>query len=94
MKDKKITISAYNPFDYLETQEEVRDFLQDALNDEDPRVFINALSHWVKYHGIADVAQSTGLNRESLYKTVNGVTNPRWKTVHKIFIFLKKSYAL
>ena len=33
----------YNPFDYLETREEVNDYLNDAFQDEDPHLFIVAL---------------------------------------------------
>lgn len=40
----------YNPFDYLQTEDEIRDFLQEASKDEDPQVYVVALSHWLNYH--------------------------------------------
>lgn len=40
----------YNPFDYLQTDAEIRDFMQDAWADEDSQVFVVALSHWLSYH--------------------------------------------
>jgi len=35
----------YNPFDYLETQEEINEYLTDAFQDEDPRLFIVVLGY-------------------------------------------------
>ena len=58
----------FNPFDYMQTQ----------------KVFIDALSHLVKKHGVADIAETIGVNRESLYKSFNGKVSPRWDTVRKV----------
>ncbi len=74
----------FNPFDYMETQEEINAFLRECLEDDDPNVFITALGHLVKRHGVSDVAEETGLSRESLYKTFNGKTQPKWSTVFKV----------
>ncbi len=90
----KIKTSPFNPFDYFETNEEIQAFLQDALHDENPEVFVTVLGHWVRHHGVAEVAESTGLNRESLYKTLSGKTKPSWATVHKLLLLLRKNYAL
>ncbi|MGV3000841.1 addiction module antidote protein [Vibrio sp.] len=76
--------SPFNPFDYMETQEEINDFLRECLEDDDPTVFVSALGHLVKKHGMADVAEVTGLSRESLYKTFNGKTQPKWNTIYKV----------
>ncbi len=38
----------YNPFDFIDTQEEINKFLTECLNDEDPQVFIEALGYLVK----------------------------------------------
>ncbi|WP_440590107.1 helix-turn-helix domain-containing transcriptional regulator [Pseudoalteromonas shioyasakiensis] len=37
----------------------------------------------MKKHGVSDVARSTGLNRESIYK-INGKIKPRWETIFKL----------
>lgn len=74
----------FNPFDYMETQEEINEFLRECLEDDDPSVFVSALGHLVKKHGVADVAEVTGLSRESLYKTFNGKTQPKWSTIFKV----------
>jgi probable addiction module antidote protein len=78
----------YNPFDYLETQAEINDFMTECFQDEDPQIFVNALGHLLKKHGVSDVAETTGFSRESLYKSFNGVTQPKWNTVRKIMTAL------
>lgn len=79
-----IKTTPHNPFDYFETQAEINDFLRDCFNDEDPRVFPEALGFLIKKHGMADVAEATGLNRENLYRSFNGKTQPKWDTVSRV----------
>ncbi|WP_025562439.1 addiction module antidote protein [Psychromonas sp. SP041] len=76
--------SPFNPFDYMKTQDEINTFLRECLEDDDPNVFVSALGHLVKAHGVTDVAEVTGLSRESLYKTFNGKTQPKWDTIFKV----------
>lgn len=76
--------SPFNPFDYFETQAEINSYLSELLRDEDPRLFISALGHLAKKHGMSDVARACNVNRESLYKSFNGDISPRWDTVLKV----------
>ena len=76
--------SPFNPFDYMKTQDEINTFLRECLEDDDPNIFVSALGHLVKAHGVTDVAEVTGLSRESLYKTFNGKTQPKWDTIFKV----------
>ena len=77
-------VTPFNPVDYMETQAEINEYLSEAYRDEDPNIFIVALGNVAKHHGMADTAQETGLNRESLYKTFSGKVKPRWETVHRL----------
>lgn len=79
-----IKTTEFNPFDYMDTQDEIREFLRECLENEDPNVFVSALGHLVKRHGVSNVAEITGLSRESLYKTFNGKTQPKWSTIFKV----------
>ena len=38
----------------------------------------------VKKHGVSDIANATGLNRESSYKAVNGKTKTRCETFFQV----------
>lgn len=75
---------SYNPFDYLETQEEINEYLNDAFQDDDPRLFIVALGYLAKKKGMSKVAKDAGLNRESLYRTLSENGRPQFATIRKV----------
>lgn len=77
-------LTEYNPFDHLLREDEFSQYLTDAYEDEDPAVFVVALGHAIKHKGVAQVATAAGLNRESLYKVINGQVQPKWDTIHRL----------
>lgn len=77
-------LTEYNPFDHLLREDELSQYLTDAYEDEDPAVFVVALGHAIKHKGVAQVATAAGLNRESLYKVINGQVQPKWDTIHRL----------
>ena len=79
-----IKTKPFNPIEMLHSGKEIAEFLTDAYNDDDPAVFIASLGHVVKHRGVTEVANATGLNRESLYKAFNGKAQPKWDTVHRL----------
>ena len=80
----KVKTSPYNPLDYLETKEEVNEYLGNAFMDDDPQIFLIALGHIAKKKGMTKIAKETGLNRESLYKSLSGDGNPKFTTISKV----------
>ena len=66
----------WNPFDYLKTPEEINEYLADAFLDEDPKIFVVALGYLARKKGMTELARLTGVNRESLYKSLSGNGNP------------------
>lgn len=79
----------YNPIDYLESEDEIMSYLNDAyLNDayldDDPGVFVVALGNFARHYGISRLSSETGLNRESLYKAFSGSVQPKWDTIQRV----------
>ena len=74
----------FDAADYLDSEETIAEFLTAALEDEDPAVFLAAISAVAKARGIAGIASSTGLGRESLYKALAPGAKPRYDTIIKI----------
>ena len=74
----------YNPVDYLKSDQEIMDYLNDAYHNDDPGVFIIALGHFAKHYGISKLSRETGLNRESLYKAFSGSVQPKWDTIQRV----------
>ena len=89
-----IEATPFNPVDFLENDAEIAVYLTEAYQDENSTVFIVALGHVVKHKGLAQLAEETGLNRESLYKTFNGKVQPKWDTVHRLLKAMKVEFAI
>ena len=90
----KTETKPYNPLNFFQSDEEVCEYLTQAFMDEDPDMFIIALGHVARHRGIAQLANDTGLNRESLYKALSGKTQPKWNTVQRIIKALNMSVHL
>lgn len=80
----KTKVSPFNPVDYLETDEEIAQYLNDAYRDNNPEVFVIALGNLAKAQGVANIAKKAGLNRESLYKVFSGKSKPQWETIQSV----------
>ncbi|MGK7894244.1 MAG: addiction module antidote protein [Xenococcus sp. (in: cyanobacteria)] len=69
----------------LTDPEEAREYLNAALEDENPEVFLLALRDVVEANTtISKLAQATNRNRESLYKTLAQKDNPQIDNVRNI----------
>jgi probable addiction module antidote protein len=89
-----IKTTPFNPMDFLKSDDEIAEYLTEAYRDDDPAVFIVALGHVARHRGLAQLAEDTGLNRESLYKTFNGKVQPKWDTVHRLLKAMKVELAI
>ena len=75
------------PFDaaeYLDTEAGVAAYLSDAFESGDDAVFQEALQTAARARGMTDVARSSGLGRESLYKALSPDGNPEFSTILKV----------
>lgn len=70
--------------DYLDNEEVIAEYLTAALQDDNPDVFLAAVADVAKARGMATVANSTGLGRESLYKALTPGAKPRHETIVKV----------
>ena len=85
-KRKSKTIS-YNErlYERLKNPKEAAAYLNAALEDADPRIFLIALKDIAEAHGgMARLAKEAELNRESLYRTLSTRGNPRWDSLISI----------
>ena len=68
----------------LKDPAEAAAYLEAALEDEDPAVFLLALRQVAQAQGIATVARKAHVGRESLYKTLSENGNPELRTINKL----------
>ncbi|MDA0834554.1 MAG: putative addiction module antidote protein [Planctomycetota bacterium] len=74
----------FDAADYLDSDEVIAEYLNAALEDENPDVFLVAVRDVAKARGMAQLAKDTGLGRESLYKALSPGAKPRYDTVLKL----------
>jgi probable addiction module antidote protein len=62
-------ISPFDMSQYLDSEETIAEYLTQVLEDGDTDELIHAIGHIAKARGMSQIAQESGLGRESLYKT-------------------------
>ena len=77
-------IAAFDAADYLDNDIVIAEYLNAALEDENPDVFLQAIADVAKSRGMTKLAKDTGLGRESLYKALAPGAKPRYDTVIKL----------
>ncbi|MEW7979454.1 MAG: addiction module antidote protein [Candidatus Sedimenticola endophacoides] len=70
--------------EHLETDDDIRVFLEEAATIGDAADFIHALNIAARAKGMSEVARQAGVTRASLYKSLADDGNPRFETISKI----------
>ena len=77
-------IVAFDAAEYLDNDVVISEYLNAALEDENPNVFLQAIADVAKARGMTKLAKDTGLGRESLYKALAPGAKPRYDTILKL----------
>lgn len=78
------TIAPFDVADYLDNEEVITEYLNAALEDPDPAMFLVALGNVARARGMTKLANDSGLGRESLYKALAPGAKPRYDTISRI----------
>ena len=84
----------FNATDYLNTADDVKQYLQAALDENDPEFFIDALGVVSRSKGMKEISEQTGLGYQSLYKSFGVGKHPRFETVYKVVNALGLNFRL
>ncbi len=76
--------SRYDTADYLETDEDVRHYLEACQEDGDPALIAAALGDIARARNMTELARSAGLTRAGLYKALSPDGNPSFATVSRV----------
>lgn len=87
---KKTITSAYDVAEHLRTPKEIALYLQACIEESngDAAFIAKALGDIARAKGMAQVANESGLSRESLYKALSGDRIPGFDTVLKVLAAL------
>lgn len=80
----EVKLRPYDSAEYLETEEDVVNYLEAIFEDGDPALIAHGLGVVARAKGMSKVAEKTGLGRESLYKSLSQDGNPELTTVLKV----------
>lgn len=94
MAKKKPKTTAFDAAEYLENDEAISAYLEDALATEDPAFISHALGTVARARGMARIAKKAGLSRESLYKALSADGNPEFGTVIRVMHALGLKFSV
>lgn len=79
-----VNLNRWDASEYLETTEDMLGYLDEAFRSGDTALLQAALGDIAKAKGMAEVARSAGVGRESLYKSLSAAGNPSFQTIAKV----------
>jgi len=80
----KLEITNFDITQYLHDKEIIAEYLSQILAEGNMDELLIALGNIAKAKGMTQIAKDTGLGRESLYKTFNPKSKPKFDTIMKI----------
>lgn len=88
----------FDPAEYLESDEDIEIFLDEAFKSGSEKDIVNALGIVARAKGVTQVAQQCGIRREQLYQSLGESGNPTLQTLLPILqalglqdVFLKRA---
>ena len=87
MKKRRVKTSELPEFDvskYLNDEASIAEYLTVVIEQDDPALLAVTLGDIAKARGMTEIAKSTGLAREALYKALRADAQPRFDTVSKV----------
>jgi probable addiction module antidote protein len=83
-KTTRVKTTRFDSAEYLDSDEAIGAYLEEALETEDPAFIAHALGTVARARGMSQIAKETGLSRESLYKALSTEGNPEFSTVIRV----------
>ncbi|MBU0620324.1 MAG: putative addiction module antidote protein [Gammaproteobacteria bacterium] len=86
----KIKLKKWDSAEHLKTDEDMVQYLEACLEEagDDAPFIAKALGNIARAKGMTQLANETGLGRESLYKALSGEGNPSFATILKVMTAL------
>ena len=87
-------LKGFDVIDFLDSDEALVEYLNVALEENDPEYFAKALGNVARAKGMSSVSEATGLGRQSLYRALSGDGNPRIDTLFRVLEALAIKLAI
>ncbi|WP_208541748.1 addiction module antidote protein [Bartonella capreoli] len=87
-------ITPFDASEYFKTPEDFKELLQDALETKNSGYVSHVLGIIARKQGMATVSNKTGLNRESLYRSLSDKGDPKLSTFLNVLSSLNLQISL
>lgn len=77
-------IKKFDVVDFLGSDEAIIEYLNAALEEGDSDFFVKAVGDVARAKGMMNVARTTGLGRQNLYRSLSRGGNPRVGTLFRV----------
>jgi probable addiction module antidote protein len=74
----------FDPARHIETEEDIFNYLEAAMEGNDPKHIARALGDVARSKGMAEIAKKTGLGRQALYTALSENGNPTLETLTSV----------
>ncbi len=83
----KVRVDSLPEFDiteHLEDDQAIAEYLTIVLEEDDPALLAAAVGDIARARGMTEIAKSSGLAREALYKALRADAQPRFDTINRV----------
>ncbi len=80
----KTITTPFDPAEFLDNEEAIASYLTEALAAGNAAHFQEAVQTAARARGMSQIAEASGLGRESLYKALRPGAQPRFDTVQRV----------
>ena len=87
-------LKEFDVVDFLDSDEALVEYLNLALEENDPKYFAKALGNVARAKGMSSIADSAGLGRQALYRSLSSEGNPRIETLFRVLSTLNVRLAI
>ena len=87
-------LKKFDAADFLDTDEAIIGYLNEALTYNDPKFFVEALGDVARARGMTSISDASGLGRQALYRSLSSDGNPRIDTLFRVLDTLNVRLAV
>ena len=88
------SMTRFDVSDYLTDEESIAEYLNAVMAEGDQGLLLSAIGDIAKARGMTQIAEASGLGRESLYKALAPGAKPRFETIIKVLRVLGVNLSL
>ena len=79
-----MSLKQFDVVDFLDSDEAMVEYLNVALEEQDPAFFAKAIGDVARARGMTAIAVASGVGRQSLYRALSSDGNPRLETLFRV----------